>query len=396
MFGKKIVSDFNHITIKEIVFVRPLPRAARCTLHASFPARGAAWVQSRRDVWANKTPAAARLRAHNRQHDDSVGFWFRNYQKSRKKVFGKVLGARPLEEKGNPCACGGSRSSVARPAVGYGAAGLTHPTKKNRSMRNHAAASNERRLEVHCGAVVATFKRRYRRWPAERGTYAFLAERLQQYCAAGGGLRHCAPDPPTNRMNRIRIVGWVEPSARLRASATRYGETHQIDRPANPIVGYGNTGLRLALSSAALALLVSAIGQPISARAGAADDLMSVAAVGSAQAVDHHAWDRLLKTYVKPGSDGLNRVDYAALKSQGRDMLKAYVRGLEQIDHRQSRPAPSSSRSSPISTMPRRWRSLPTDIRSNRSRTFHSAATSSHGSREGHGRPRCSRSAALN
>ena len=117
-------------------------------------------------------------------------------------------------------------------------------------------------------------------------------------------------------MNCLRIVGWLE-------------------RSANPNVGYGNTGLRLALSSAAVALLVSAIGQPISARAGAADDLLRVAAVGSAPAVDHHAWDRLLKTYVKPGSDGLNRVDYAALKSQGRDMLKAYVRGLEQIDHRQ-------------------------------------------------------------
>ena len=107
----------------------------------------------------------------------------------------------------------------------------------------------------------------------------------------------------------------------------------RLTHPTNRIVGYGNTGLRLMLSSAAVALLVSAIEQPISARAGAAGDLLRVAAVASAQAVDHSAWDGLLKTHVRPRSDGLNRVDYAALKSQGREILKAYVRGLEQIDH---------------------------------------------------------------
>ncbi len=48
--------------------------------------------------------------------------------------------------------------------------------------------------------------------------------------------------------------------------------------------------------------------------------------------VDHAAWDRLLKTYVKPGADGLNRVDYAAFKRNDQAALKAYIKGLEAID----------------------------------------------------------------
>ncbi len=48
--------------------------------------------------------------------------------------------------------------------------------------------------------------------------------------------------------------------------------------------------------------------------------------------VDHSAWDRLLKTYVKPGTDGLNRVDYAAFKRDGHAALKAYISRLEAVD----------------------------------------------------------------
>ena len=38
-------------------------------------------------------------------------------------------------------------------------------------------------------------------------------------------------------------------------------------------------------------------------------------AVAASPTVDHSAWDQLLKTYVKPSADGLNRIDYAAFKT---------------------------------------------------------------------------------
>ena len=60
------------------------------------------------------------------------------------------------------------------------------------------------------------------------------------------------------------------------------------------------------------------------------------AAPGSAEAasptVDHAAWDRLLKAYVKPGADGVNRVDYAAFKRDGHAALKTYIGSLQSID----------------------------------------------------------------
>ncbi len=46
----------------------------------------------------------------------------------------------------------------------------------------------------------------------------------------------------------------------------------------------------------------------------------------------HAKWDRLLKTYVKPGAGGLNRVDYAAFKQKGHKDLKAYLGGLKKVD----------------------------------------------------------------
>jgi hypothetical protein len=92
--------------------------------------------------------------------------------------------------------------------------------------------------------------------------------------------------------------------------------------------------LRLVVSSIALMLSLSGGGPNISAGTPAIEDLFRFAAVGSTQTVAHGAWDRLLKDYVRPGLDGLSRVDYAALKSGGRETLKAYIRGLEQLDHR--------------------------------------------------------------
>ena len=55
-------------------------------------------------------------------------------------------------------------------------------------------------------------------------------------------------------------------------------------------------------------------------------------AKGSTQTVDHSAWDRLLRAYVKAGSDGLNRVDYASFKQEGHPALKAYLDSLQRVD----------------------------------------------------------------
>jgi hypothetical protein len=73
-------------------------------------------------------------------------------------------------------------------------------------------------------------------------------------------------------------------------------------------------------------------GIPAVALGGPAQDLFRMAAEQTTKPVDHSAWDRLLKTYVKPGADGLNRVDYAALKADGLPALRAYIGALEQAD----------------------------------------------------------------
>jgi hypothetical protein len=78
-----------------------------------------------------------------------------------------------------------------------------------------------------------------------------------------------------------------------------------------------------------LACIIAAGG---AAHAQSPQELIASAARGSGQVVDHTAWDRLLKTYVKPGEDGLNRVDYAAFKRKDQAALKAYIKGLEAVD----------------------------------------------------------------
>ena len=71
-------------------------------------------------------------------------------------------------------------------------------------------------------------------------------------------------------------------------------------------------------------------------RLGLAVALLSLlgAGAGLAQsaAPDHAPWDRLLKTYVKPSADGVNRIDYAAFKRGGHKDLKAYLTRLQKVD----------------------------------------------------------------
>jgi hypothetical protein len=52
----------------------------------------------------------------------------------------------------------------------------------------------------------------------------------------------------------------------------------------------------------------------------------------AAESVNHSAWDRLLKTYVKQGADGLNRVDYSGFRKGGHAALKAYIVSLQSLD----------------------------------------------------------------
>ncbi|MGH6734691.1 MAG: hypothetical protein ACRECX_01225 [Methyloceanibacter sp.] len=74
-----------------------------------------------------------------------------------------------------------------------------------------------------------------------------------------------------------------------------------------------------------VALFLFAVTLPSAASADQAQDLFSTSAKASTETVDHDAWNRILKTYVKPGSDGLNRVDYTALNQDGLQPLRAYI-----------------------------------------------------------------------
>ncbi len=56
----------------------------------------------------------------------------------------------------------------------------------------------------------------------------------------------------------------------------------------------------------------------------------SVAA--SSATVDHTAWDKLLKSYVRTAADGVNRVDYAAFKMSGHTALKSYIAEITRVD----------------------------------------------------------------
>lgn len=96
-----------------------------------------------------------------------------------------------------------------------------------------------------------------------------------------------------------------------------------------PLLWRGLAHLRSA-NLAALAVLAGLACGPAAAREPA--ELVAKPAIGSAATVDHAVWDRLLKAYVRPGADGLNRVDYAAFKRDGQKDLKGYITSLEGTD----------------------------------------------------------------
>lgn len=85
----------------------------------------------------------------------------------------------------------------------------------------------------------------------------------------------------------------------------------------------------------ALAVLAVSVGGGAgSVRAESPGELFANSALGSTAVVDHMIWDTLLKTYVRQGPDGLNRVDYAAFKAGGHSELKSYIGQLEKVDPR--------------------------------------------------------------
>jgi len=120
----------------------------------------------------------------------------------------------------------------------------------------------------------------------------------------------------------------------------------------------GKTLLGRVLTAAVAGLMLA--GECLAAPSTGAE-LFAKAAEGAAETVDHAPWDAMLKLYVKPSSDGINRVDYAAFRSGHHGALKDYIGSLEMVDPRRLGKA-EQSRSSPISTTPRRSTSCSTSI----------------------------------
>lgn len=87
-------------------------------------------------------------------------------------------------------------------------------------------------------------------------------------------------------------------------------------------------------TSLMLTLVMSIVAIATAAAAQSARNIVSRHDRNSTIAINHAAWDRLLSKFVKPGADGLNRVDYAAFKASGHDQLKTYLLSMGRVDPR--------------------------------------------------------------
>lgn len=91
--------------------------------------------------------------------------------------------------------------------------------------------------------------------------------------------------------------------------------------------------MRSALASAVFSLLAGfGFAGFLPPSAAVADEITATFSAynkDSTLTVDHSSWDRLLKAHVKPGDDGVNRVDYKGFKQSDHAKLKAYVKTLE-------------------------------------------------------------------
>ena len=86
------------------------------------------------------------------------------------------------------------------------------------------------------------------------------------------------------------------------------------------------------ISVLAMAAMVATILTAPIARAGDLREVFSKHSAGSTAVVDHSVWDALLKVHVRVGKDGLNRVDYAGFKRDGRAQLQSYLKRLQAVD----------------------------------------------------------------
>ena len=89
---------------------------------------------------------------------------------------------------------------------------------------------------------------------------------------------------------------------------------------------------RTIMNSVLIAAVSIGLTAPTAVRAAEVNPVFDKLASGSAATVDHGAWDKLLKTYVVAGPDGLNRVAYAKFKAEGHAALKGYLAALEKVD----------------------------------------------------------------
>lgn len=85
-------------------------------------------------------------------------------------------------------------------------------------------------------------------------------------------------------------------------------------------------GITVTIALSAIVVFLNATA----AHAAEPAELFRQAASGSTLTVDHSAWDRLLKAYVKTSPDGVNRVDYATFEANGHKDLKNYIRSIEE------------------------------------------------------------------
>ncbi len=90
---------------------------------------------------------------------------------------------------------------------------------------------------------------------------------------------------------------------------------------------------------AAKMLLALLVCLPLLATAGAAQEgnlkqRFTAYDAGSSKKVDHSAWNRLLKSYLREskGADGLSRFNYGALKAGGMKDLDKYLSYLQSVD----------------------------------------------------------------
>ena len=86
----------------------------------------------------------------------------------------------------------------------------------------------------------------------------------------------------------------------------------------------------IAAVTAALAVVPAIDVQP--AQAAKVAKIFAKHATTGGLVLDHSQWDKLLKTYVVAGSDGLNRVNYKKFKAGGHATLSSYIATLEKVD----------------------------------------------------------------